>query len=148
MFSFLAHGVHNFTSKMTIVTGSSVLRTVWGSVLRIHSHGAVSAYTWRHCASKKKKSAFLLFVNFWPILAVFCKKNVLLQLKTFFENLSACIILVLDATFVPNLTFLDFLSLGISFEEKTVTHIDTQTGTQAPSLFRHSWTSVLRTEEK
>jgi len=33
-----------------------------------------------------------------------------------------CIILVLDATFVPNLTFLGLLSPEILFGEKTVSH--------------------------
>jgi len=50
------------------------------------------------------------------------------QLKTF-SRISARIILVLDATFVPNLTFLGLLSPEILFGEKTVT--------QTPSLIRH-----------
>jgi len=37
------------------------------------------------------------------------------------------IILILDATLGPNMTFLDLLSLEISFGEKTVTHADTHT---------------------
>jgi len=38
------------------------------------------------------------------------------------KNLSEHIILILDATFVPNLTFLGPLSPEISFGEKIVTH--------------------------
>jgi len=49
-------------------------------------------------------------------------------------------ILILYATFVPNLMFLGLLSLEISFEEKTVTH--------PPNIFCHPWISVLRTKEK
>jgi len=45
--------------------------------------------------------------------------------KLFSSNLSACLILVLDNTFVPNLTFLDHLSPDISFAEKTVTQSPT-----------------------
>jgi len=45
----------------------------------------------------------------------------------FAKNLSAHIILVLDATFVPNLTFFGLLSPEISFAEKSPdTHQDTQ----------------------
>jgi len=36
------------------------------------------------------------------------------------------IIFILDATFVPNLTFLGLLNSEISFGEKTDTHPDTQ----------------------
>jgi len=58
-------------------------------------------------------TVFGLYLRFLPILP---------QLKTFSKNLNALIILVLGATFVPNLTFLDFLNPEISFGEKTVTH--------------------------
>jgi len=60
------------------------------------------------------------------------------KLKTFCKNLSASIILVLElnATFVPNLTFLGLLSSEISFGEKTATHPPTLTDTQliSPSM--------------
>jgi len=56
------------------------------------------------------------------------------------RNLSVHIILILDATFVPNLKFLGLLSAEISLGEKTVTHPDTHTPRQTPSLFHHPWT--------
>jgi len=73
-------------------------------------------------------STFLLFL----VSEVVCGEYVLisgffvqiLQQSNFFKNLSACIILVLDATFMPNLTFLGLLSPEISFGEKPVTHED------------------------
>jgi len=57
--------------------------------------------------------------------------QILLQ-KAFLKNASACIILVLDATFVSHLTFLGLLSPEM-FGEKIVTYKDTKT----PSLFCH-----------
>jgi len=53
-----------------------------------------------------EKMAILLFAGFWPIFGGFFWQ-ILPQLKTFSKNLSVCIILVLDATFVlvPNLMF-------------------------------------------
>jgi len=45
--------------------------------------------------------------------------------KKLSKNLSARIILVLDATFVPNLTLSGLLRPEISFGEKTVTHLPT-----------------------
>jgi len=47
-------------------------------------------------------------------------------IKNFSKNLSVCISIILDATFVQNLTFPGLLSPEISFGEKTVTHPDTQ----------------------
>jgi len=45
--------------------------------------------------------------------------------KKLSKNLSVCIVLVLDSTFVPNLKVLGFRSPEISFgEKKTVTHPD------------------------
>jgi len=75
-------------------------------------------------------SAFLLFVVstvvhgeecalfhiFWPLFTFFWQ--ILPQLKTFSKNLSACIILILDAAFVLNLTFLGILSYEILLGEK------------------------------
>jgi len=46
--------------------------------------------------------------------------EILLQLKNFSKNLCVSIILVLDAIFVPNFTFLGILSPEISVGEKTV----------------------------
>jgi len=57
-------------------------------------------------------SHFCVFAPFGRFLLIFS------QLKTFSKNLSAHIIIVLDATFMLNLTFLGLLSLGISFGEK------------------------------
>jgi len=54
---------------------------------------------------------YVLFFAFLPILP---------QLKNFSRNLSACIILILDAIFLPNLTFLGLLGPEISLGEKTV----------------------------
>jgi len=54
------------------------------------------------------------------ILAYFLQ--IMPQLKTFSKHLSAHIILILDATFVPTLTFLGLLGPEISFREKTVTY--------------------------
>jgi len=47
--------------------------------------------------------------------------------KTIFplKNLSVHIILILDATSVPNLAFFGLLSPGILFGKKTVTHPNT-----------------------
>jgi len=62
---------------MAIDTGSSVLRTVYGSVLRIYSHGGATYTLFLRISGAtvrvKKKLAFFLFAGFWPILAVFCK---------------------------------------------------------------------------
>jgi len=66
---------------------------------------------------------FLLSAGF-GLFWFFCKN--LATIKKLFQNLNVCIILVLDATFVPNLTFLGLLSPDMSFGEKTVTHTDTQ----------------------
>jgi len=55
-----------------------------------------------------------LFLAFLAYLGVILQ--ILPQLKTFFKNLSAPIILVLDASFVANLTFLGLLSREISFK--------------------------------
>jgi len=84
-------------------------------------------------------SAFLLFVvsavirgeecaflAFFGLFLYFLQ--ILLQLKTFSETSSVHIILILDATFVPNLTFSGLLSPEISLGEKLVTH-------PAPTLF-------------
>jgi len=53
-------------------------------------------------ASKRveKKWAFLVFAKLWSIFDVFCANFA--TIKNFSRNL--CIILVLDATFLPNLT--------------------------------------------
>jgi len=61
------------------------------------------------------------------ILAYFSRfLQILSQLKYLFQNLSARIIFVIDATFVPHLTFSGLLSPEILFGDKTVTHSDTQ----------------------
>jgi len=59
-------------------------------------------------------SAWRQMCSFWRFWSVFLRFLLILpQLKSFYpKNLSACIILVLDATFVPNLTFLGLLSPG------------------------------------
>jgi len=62
----------------------------------------------------------LVFAVLAFFLAFFLQ--ILPQLKTFSKNLNVRIILVLDVTFVPNLTFLGFLSPEILFGEKTVIH--------------------------
>jgi len=59
---------------------------------------------------------FTIFSLFWHFL------QILPQLKTFPKNLSVRIILVLDATVVPNLTFLGLLSPEISFGENPPRH--------------------------
>jgi len=72
-------------------------------------------------------SSFLLFLvseeacgekrtYFWQFLAYFLR--FLPQLKNFFRKLSVCIILVLDATFVPNSTFVGLLRPEIPFGEQ------------------------------
>jgi len=67
---------------------------------------------------------------FWRFgfLAVFLQ--ILPQLKTFSKHLFARIILALDTTFMPNLTFLGLLGPEISFGEKKQSRI------QTPRLFR------------
>jgi len=63
------------------------------------------------------KKNVLILVIFLAIFAGYFA-NFATQLKNFFRKLSARIILVLDATFVPNLTFLGILRPEISFGEK------------------------------
>jgi len=60
---------------------------------------------------------FLLNCVFLPILP---------QLKLLFKNLIALIMLVFDATFVLNLTFLGLLSREISFGKYTHSHTQTR----------------------
>jgi len=57
---------------------------------------------------------FAVFGLFWQFFANFATIK-----KTFSKNPRASIILVLDATFLTNLTFLGLLSPEISFGEKT-----------------------------
>jgi len=95
---------------------------------RWHNIYTVSAHTWRNHTRGAtvrfcKKSALQKTTKNRPENANFA------TIKNFSRNLSTHIILVLDATFVPNLTFLGLLSPEISFGEKTVTQI--------PSFFRH-----------
>jgi len=59
----------------------------------------------------------LFFRDFNPIFIISC--------KNFSKNIRVNIILVLDAAFVPNLTFLGLLRPEILFGEKSVT-LDTQ----------------------
>jgi len=61
---------------------------------------------------------FWLFLDFLSVFTIFATD------KTFSRNLSAHNIPVIDANFVPNLTFLSLLSPKISFREKTVSHSD------------------------
>jgi len=56
----------------------------------------------------------------WPLFAFFCKFGH--TEKAFPENLGARIILVLDAAFVPNLTFLGLLNSEILSGEKQSPH--------------------------
>jgi len=77
------------TSKVTIVTGSSVLHTVWVSVLRIHSHGgAMLMFVHIHGATLwvEKKLAFLLFADFWLKILPQLNINVVRKLKTKFRH--------------------------------------------------------------
>jgi len=75
------------TYKMTIVTRLSVLRTVWGSVLRIHPHSGAT-YTLflriRGATVRVEKWRFFTVCRFGPILAVFAIKK-LPQLKNLFK---------------------------------------------------------------
>jgi len=87
---------------------------------------------WRH-VTKYSWLCAIAALRCWP-LAVVIKKikwyhktyyfgvflQILSQLKTFSKNRSARIILLLNATFMPNLTFLGLLGAEISFREKTV----------------------------
>jgi len=61
------------------------------------------------------------FLPFLAYLGVFFN---FATVKKLFKNLIVHISLVLDATFMPNLTFLGLLSSEILFGEKTVTHTD------------------------
>jgi len=72
-----------------------------------------------------------IICSFLPIFGVYFANFATIN-NFFSKNLSARIILVLDATIVPNLTFLGLLSPEISFGEKN-SHPPTQTH----SLFRH-----------
>jgi len=56
--------------------------------------------------------------------------QILSQLKKTSKNLNARIILVLDAAFVSNLTFLVLLSAEISFGKKSPAHLHLYTDTQ------------------
>jgi len=65
--SFWLHLKHAYVQVRWLVTGSSVLCTVWCSIWRIHSHSGTtgSAYMWRHRVSASGKNwYFLLFVGF------------------------------------------------------------------------------------
>jgi len=57
-----------------------------------------------------------------------------LQLKSFSKTLSAHIILVLDATFVPNLMFLGLLNSETSFAEKQLLPHTSSTQLISPSV--------------
>jgi len=72
------------------------------------------------------KSFFCLFMSV-------CCANFSTIKKTSSKNLNVCVILVLDVTFVPNLTFLGLLSPEISFGEKTYTQTPTHPDTQCIS---------------
>jgi len=111
--------VHNLSKK----TFGIILRP-WATLVPIFAFllFVVSA------AVREENSLFI----FQPIFRCFWK--ILLQLKSFFKNLSACIILILDATLVPNLMFLGLLSPEISLGEKLVTHTATQPISQSVNL--------------
>jgi len=73
------------------------------------------------------------FWRFRPIFRVFANSAAIK--KTFFpKHLSARIILVLDAIFVPYSTFLGLLSLELSLREEPVTQPFTYLDTQRISL--------------
>jgi len=65
------------------------------------------------CGSMRRIICFLGI--FWPIFRFFLQT--LPQLKNFSKNLSVHIILILDDTFLPNLKFLDVLSLRYCLEK-------------------------------
>jgi len=116
---------------VTIITASLLHR-----MCRIYLHGG-TMYMLFLCMSHHSANGFVklvFLVYFWRFFCKFCH-----NWRTVSKNLSAHIILVLNATFAPNLTFLGLLSPEISVGEKTVTH--------SPSLFHYPWTSVFRTEE-
>jgi len=69
----------------------------------------------------------LILAVFGVIFAFFLQ--ILPQLRNFCENLSMCIILILDAIFVPNLIFLGLLSPEMFFGKNSYQP------TQTPSLF-------------
>jgi len=75
----------------------------------------------------KKKLAFSLFASFAPTLGVILQKIATTK-QTFPKNLIVHIILILDASIVPNLMFLGLLSPGISFGEQSPTQTDTRPG--------------------
>jgi len=78
------------TSKVTIATGSSVLCTIWGSVLRIHSHGGATYMLLLHTTVRveKKLELFYCLLVFSHFLASFCK--FCYNEETFSKNLNAC----------------------------------------------------------
>jgi len=77
-------------------------------------------YTWRHHASGKEIGIFYRLPVFGLFLAFFLQ---ILQLKNVLQKSKCVHHPVLDATFVPNLTFLGLLSPEISFGEKqSATH--------------------------
>jgi len=114
-------------SKVTIVTGSSVLRL--SEVACGESTGTVAPRIGlrRFCvrirgATVRVEKGVLAY--FWHSVANF---------GTIKRNLSAHIIVVLDAIFVPNLTFLCLLG---PLKRKKTSH------PHRPNLLRHPWTAV------
>jgi len=107
--------MHKSTSKVTIATGSSVLRTVWDSMRRIHLHSYTLFLLIRGSSTARIEKIGIFGLFRWKFLQI-------LPQLIFFKNLSVRIILILDATFVPNLKFIGILSPEISSREKIVTH--------------------------
>jgi len=93
------------------------------------------------CANFHISTIFGFCGSVWRLicyfLAFFCK--FCQNYTTFPRNRSAHIILVLDATFLPNFTFLGLLSPEIPFGEKAVTHTDTQLTTPSANLSAEHW---------
>jgi len=100
--------VHSLSENKTFGHHPHTMRYVCANFCFFSAICGFWGSSWRRMCS--------FFGRFWPIFGVFLQ--ILPQLKTFSKSLCACIILVVTATFVPNLTFLDFLSPEISFGEK------------------------------
>jgi len=163
------------TSKVTIITGSSVLRTVWGSVLRIYTHGGAGIRCFcvylappceRICkigvchifgtffANFARNHPRMRFSPFWHFFL-----QILPELKNFLQK-SKCVHHSRTSRHLCATS--DVLrhsqSWGIALRKtvtqsprQTPTQPDTQTDdgprTQTPSSFHHPWTTVQSTKE-
>jgi len=129
---------------VTIVTVSSVLRTVWGSLWRIHSHGGAT-YT---LFLRVPGATVRVFWEIWRFGLFYAFLQSLSQLKNFFLQKSKCVHHSRTRRHIS--AKFDVIRPSHARDivwRKAVTHPPTQTDIHPPSLFRHQWTSLRSTEE-